>query len=301
MKATVYRLIDYLKTHRRARILAYVLGAFLLLTLILHPQGTKTFLILGMDNYDSLSAANGRNDVTMLMQIDFTRGRIKTVSFARDMFIKNEKGHDAKLNALTRSGTEDTIVEAIERNFGVAIDGWFRVNFASVVLLVDALGGARVDLTAAEANYIDRQIGQYADHPLTEGVCLLNGAQALAYARCRKLDNDIGRGARQGKLLSAMVAQTKRLTVARLVSVFATLKDMWRSSLSMGRQVHLLSQAIWLRGAKVESYGVPFEGYWRYGMSDSGVSGILPDLTDNRRLLLDALGYPPEKSAVTVK
>ena len=296
MKAMFNRFISFLKAHNRIRILLCVLGMLLLLMLFLHPQGTKTYLILGMDNYDSLDSANGRSDVTMLVQIDFTRARVKTVSFARDMFLKNEKGRDAKLNMLIRSGTEETIVETIERNFGVKIDGWFRVNFASVILLVDALGGADVELTKAEASYIDRQIGKYEDHPLGEGLCHLNGEQALTYARCRKLDNDIGRGERQSKLLSAMVDQTKRMTATNVVAVFNSLKDMWRSSLSAGEQVRLLSQAIWLRGAKVDAYGVPFEGHWWYGDSDSGISGVVPNLPENRRLLLEALGYPPEKN-----
>ena len=294
MKALFTRFSAHLRTHRKVKILLCALCILLILMLLLHPQGTKTYLILGMDNYDSLDSTNGRSDVTMLVQIDFSRSQIKTVSFARDMFLKNERDRDAKLNMLIRSGTEETIVETIERNFGVSIDGWFRVNFASVILLVDALGGADVELTSAEANYIDRQIGEYSDHPLSEGICHLNGEQALTYARCRKLDNDIGRGARQGKLLSAMVAQTKKLTIAKLVGVYHSLKDMWRSSLSAGEQVRLFSQAIWLRGAKVEAYGVPFEGHWWYGDSDSGISGVVPNLPENRRLLLEALGYPAE-------
>ena len=294
MQSIAKRILIYLKTHRAARILLGVAAVILVLIFLLHPQGTKTFLVLGMDNYLSLDDASGRSDVTMLVQIDFTNRDIKTVSFARDMFVKNERDRDAKLNMLIRSGSEQAVVDALERNFGVKIDGWFRVNFASVVLLVDALGGAQVELTSQEASYIDRMIGEYSDHPLTEGVCLLNGEQALTYARCRKLDNDIGRGARQGKLLAAMVAQTKKLTIPKIVSVYHSLKDMWRSSLNAGEQAKLLSQAIWLRGAKVQAYDVPFEDTWGYGNSDSGVSGVKANLPENRRLLLEALGYPAE-------
>lgn len=292
MKSLISRVLSFFKSHRAARILLIVAAVLLCAVLLLHPKGTKTFLIIGVDNYESLDKNNGRSDVTMLVEIDFTRSQVKTVSFARDMFIKDERDRDAKLNMIIRSGGEQALVDAVQRNFGVTIDGWFRVNFASVILLVDALGGARVELTSQEANYIDRQIGKYDDHPLTEGVCLLNGEQALTYARCRKLDNDIGRGARQGKLLSAMVAQTKKLTIPKLVGVFNSLKDMWRSSLSAGEQVTLLSQVLWLRGAKVEAYGIPFDGTWGYGNSDSGVSGVKANLPENRRLLLEALGRP---------
>ena len=36
---------------------------------------------------------------------------------------------------------------------------------------------------------------------LEAGVQVLNGDQALVFARCRKLDNDLGRGVRQGNTL----------------------------------------------------------------------------------------------------
>ncbi len=291
MKSLLMRISAFLKAHRAARIALIAAALLLAVILIIHPKGTKTFLIIGVDNYKSLDENNGRSDVTMLVQIDFTRAQIKTVSFARDMVIKDKDNRDTKLNTIIRTGGEEALVHALEQNFGLSIDHWFRVNFASVILLVDALGGARVELTSQEATYIDSHIGEYADHPLSEGPCLLNGEQALTFARCRKLDNDIGRGARQGKLLAAMVAQTKKLTIPKLVGVFNSLKGMWRSSMSAGDQAVLLSQALWLRGAKVEALTVPFDGQWQYG------KGGIVLYSANRPMLLEALGYPPEDSA----
>lgn len=271
---------------RRARIAAIALLILLALFLALHPYGTKTYLVMGIDNYGSLDAV-GRSDVMMLVQLDFTRLRISTVTFARDMMIRDSRGGTSKINTIARTSGEDALVESIEQNFGVRIDGWFRVNFASVVQLVDAIGGAKVELTSKEASYIDSTIGKYDDHPLSEGVCQLNGAQALCYARCRKLDNDIGRGQRQSKLMAAMVQSTRHMTMANVVSVFRSLKHVWRSSLSGAQQVSLLGKAIWLRGAKVSSVGVPFEGTWSYGDG-----GIKANIEKNRSMLLDALGLP---------
>ena len=282
---------SFLRAHLAARIVLGIVAAFLALWLILHPHGTKSFLILGMDNYGSLDDV-GRSDVTMLVQIDFTRAKISAVTFARDMFIENEKGYLTKINTIVRSKGEETLCDLMEKNFGVPIDGWFRVNFTSVIELVDAIGGAEVELTQAEVNYLaNKGLNVYPDNPLQEGKSRLNGAQALAYARCRKLDNDLGRGERQGKLMSAMVRQTKHLTSARIANVFSSLKHAWRSSCSIGEQVKLVFQALWLRGAKVQSIAMPFEGHWRYGSSGS-TNGVVADLQENRALLLEALGMP---------
>lgn len=278
----------FLASHKWARILVFILAGLLILSIALHPRGTKTFLLLGMDNYGSLEE-NGRSDVIMLAQVDFTDEKISAVTFARDMFIENENGKLTKINTIVKGSDEQTLCDLIYRNFGIKIDGWFRVNFTSVIELVDAIGGAQVELTAEEARYIDKNAGVYPDSPMHEGLCRLNGGQALTYARCRKLDNDIGRGQRQSKLLAAMVQQTKKMTAANLVSVFSALKHAWHSSLSLADQGLLLFKAMWLRGAEVERISMPFEGEWRYGDA-RGVSGIVADLPANRALLLHALG-----------
>ena len=299
LHAHLKKVRTYFAAHKAARIVCIAALVLLVLALAasiaLHPRGSKTFLIVGMDNYGSLDES-GRGDVTMLVQVDFTRTKISAVTFARDLFIGNENGKLTKINTIVRNHDEQALCDAIERNFGVSIDGWFRLNFTSVIELVDAIGGAEVELTAAEANYINKNAGIYPDSPITEGLCRLNGGQALTYARCRKLDNDLGRNDRQSKLLAAMVRQTRRMTAANVVSVFNSLKHAWRSSLSLSDQAGLLFKALWLRGADVERISMPFEGHWRYGSAGSA-SGIVANLDDNRALLLDALGLPPEPTA----
>ena len=287
----------YLAAHKWARIAACILAAYIVLSIVLHPLGQKTYLVLGMDNYGSLEET-GRSDVIMLAQVDFTRTKINAVTFTRDMLIENEKGRLTKINTVVRGSDEQTLCDLLYQNFGVKVDGWFRVNFTSVIQLVDAIGGAEVELTEEEVRYLNKHAGIYPKYPLKEGLSRLNGGQALTYARCRKLDSDFGRGERQGKLLAAMVKQTKRMTAANLVSVFGALKHAWRSSLSLPQQAGLLFKALWLRGAKIEHIGVPFENEWRYGDAN-GISGVIADLPANRALLLDALNLKdpePEKA-----
>lgn len=264
-------------------IVCVVAAALVLLVLIARPRGTSTYLVIGMDNYGSLDN-NNRSDVMMLVQVDFSHAKISAVTFARDLMVKNEYNHDAKLNSIIRTQEEEGLVRTLEDNFGVSIDGWFRVNFTSVIELVDAVGGAQIELTDKEARYIDREAGKYASNPLEEGLCRLNGAQALVYARCRALDSDLGRGQRQSKLVAALVAQTKQISIGQILNVYDSLKHAWRSSLSASEQVNLLWRALWLRGAQVERIGVPFEGTFRYG------TGVEANLEKNREMLLAALG-----------
>lgn len=281
----------FLARHKVLSVVAAALLIVLAALTLLHPRGTQTYLVLGMDNYGSLDET-GRSDVMMLVQLDFSRSHITSVTFARDMFITADNGREAKINTIVRMHGEDSLIASLENDFDLEIDGWFRVNFTTVIELVDALGGARVELTDKEASYITRDVGYYDEYPLSGGECLLNGAQALSYARCRQLDNDMGRGQRQSKLLSGMVESVRHMTLSRIAGVFDSLKHAWRSSLSASEQVALLAQVVWLRGAEVTTIGMPFEGTWRYGNSQNGDNGVLIKLEENTHLLHEALGLP---------
>lgn len=267
---------------------APVLAVLLAVALaVLHPHGTNAYLVLGMDNYGSLNDI-GRSDMMLLAQVDFDAEKVSAVTFARDMMIPGGFGKDVKINTIVRMHDEQTLVSAIENAFGVRIDGWFRVNFTSVIEMVDALGGVEVELTQEEADYINEYAGDYPDNPLREGTCRLCGGQALVYARCRKLDNDFGRGARQLKLVEALVKRTKQLSVGQLRGVYDSLDGAWRSSLGAAEQLGLFARALWLRGAQVERIGVPFEGTYRYGDAC-----VLADIEQNRAMLQAALGLAP--------
>ena len=281
---------SFFAAHKAARVMLAAAVILLALVLICHPHGTKTFLIMGIDNYGSLNDS-GRSDVMMLVQVGFDSGKIHAVTFARDIVVPNESGKNVKLNTVVRTQDEDALADTMNRVFDLNIDGWFRVNFSSVITIIDAMGGVEIELTDAEAHYIDNKEGVYPEYLLSEGVCRLNGAQALCYARCRKLDNDIGRGDRQTKLFSALVRQTRKMTAANVVSVVRNMNHAWRSSLSGGEQVKLVFDALWMRGAKVVRCAVPYEGYWRYGDSS-----VILNLEENVRLLHESLGLPAPKA-----
>ena len=40
---------------------------------------------------------------------------------------------------------EDALVDTMNRVFDLNIDGWFRVNFSSVITIIDAMGGVEIE------------------------------------------------------------------------------------------------------------------------------------------------------------
>ena len=276
------------------RCISTVLGAVLLLLFVIlilfRPRGQETYLIYGVDQYGSLDES-GRSDAMMLVRIDHTHRRIYAVSMARDMLIDNGHGGRTKINTIIRKESEDgsqALIDAIAQNFGVTADGWFRINFSSLVSIVDAMGGVTVTLSAEEAHYIDKNAGLWPGYPLAEGECRLCGGQALWFARCRKLDSDLGRGQRQSRLAAALVREIRHTGIHNIVGLYRSMNHAWRSSLSAGEQAKLVVRALYARRYTVKQISLPFEDTFRYG-SASGIDGILPNLEKNRELLAAAL------------
>lgn len=161
------------------------------------------------------------SDTTMVMHISADRSRITTVSIPRDLMVwlpscidadGNETGESfTQFNqAFRRGAVTDSIPhgiqctkKAVEQVSGLTIDAFVLVDFTGFVGLVNALGGVWYDV---EERIDDPQ----ADADLMPGCQLLNGAQALSYARTRKSigdGSDLGRIGRQQKLVAAMIRE----------------------------------------------------------------------------------------------
>lgn len=280
------------------KIALWILGGLLLLFALafaaVRPRGTEDYLIYGIDQYGSLDA-DGRSDAMMLVRLDHRQKKIYAVTLARDLFVAREDGRVNKINTIVRGNVDvggEALLRVIDQNFGVRPDGWVRVNFSSLVSIVDALGGVRVELTAEEARYIDRNAGWYPGYPLSQGECLLCGAQALSFVRCRHLDDDLGRGQRQSRFAAALKEALSGMRIPQLRDLYQSMNHAWRTYLSAGQQSSLLFRALFARRYSVVRLQIPFEGTWRFGNQGS-VPGILADLPENRRLLLSAFGESP--------
>ena len=270
-------------------VLAALVLFLLLLFVILAPHGKKNYLFIGMDNYGSLNET-GRSDTMLLIHLDFDSHKIGLVTFARDLLL-DYKNSDTKINTIIRFGGEDGLVSTIEDSFDLHVDGWFRINFSSLVSIIEEIGGVTVELTDAEAKYIDHSIGVYPENPLSEGPCRLNGGQALSYVRCRRLDNDFGRGNRQSKLVKALIKESRSMGIRRIIDLYNNMKHAWRSNLTDTEQFRLLCSCIFLRHAEVTRVGIPFEHMYQYKTSSTGDNGVAINLEKTVQALHESISF----------
>lgn len=168
-----------------------------------------TILITGNDSFGALDEVS-RSDVNMIVTINPLTSTILMTSIPRDAFV-TEVCDDYACNygvedKLTHTGIygADTTKDTLENLLDIDINYIFRVNFSSMIDIVDALGGIDIDVAEGMAVSIF-----YSDSTLEgvhEGQNHLNGKRALAYSRERKayLDGDVQRARNQQQVLQAM-------------------------------------------------------------------------------------------------
>jgi len=203
------------------------------------PEATPTPAITIMDDEDIINvlligeeniynATRGRADAIIVVSVNLNGGPLKMVSFQRDLFVTiPEREKDDKLNAAYAYGGSKRLVETIENNFGIDIDGYVKVNFAGFENIIDQLGGLRLSLTARESEYLNttEYISKPEERNTVAGYQTMTGSQVLGYCRVRYvptaegLTNDRGRNYRHRVVLQAIFNKYKEKSFAELATI----------------------------------------------------------------------------------
>ena len=185
--------------------------------------GPPNYLLVGSDSRanlndslgDNFAAAGGeRADVIMLVHASPTDRRVQMLSIPRDLKV-DIPGHGTnKVNAALAFGGPDLLVQTVRQATGIPIHHYVEVGFEQFADVVDTLGGVTIDFPYAAR---DAQSGL----SVGAGAQLLDGAQAVAFARSRQYEeqrsegwvkvgaSDIGRTERQQLLLAKLLSTAR--------------------------------------------------------------------------------------------
>lgn len=166
-----------------------------------------SILFVGVDDSENRGqgSENSRSDALILATLNNTTKTIKMLSIPRDSYVHIPKvGYKDKITHAHALGGTLTTIETVEELFDIPVNYYVRMNFNAFIDVVDALGGIEAEVPYAlhEKDEFDRNTVN-----LQPGLQHLNGRQALALARTRKLDSDIERGKRQQEILTAIIKQ----------------------------------------------------------------------------------------------
>jgi len=194
--------------------------------------------ISGIDQYGSISGS-GRSDVNILVVANPATGRILLVNTPRDFYVQLH-GTTGLKDKLTHAGVYgiDMSVNTVSDLYSVAIDYYLRINFDTLIRLVDLVGGVDVN-----SDY-SFSAGGYS---FSQGVNHLDGAAALAFSRERHAfaGGDRVRGQNQELVIEALIKKMSEPgQLVRFNSVLETMASGMQTSMPGDAMMALVNQQL---------------------------------------------------------
>lgn len=243
-------------------------------------------------------------DSTILVTVNIYDGTVKLSSVLRDTLVdlpsyKNHGPGRNKFNMAYQLGhSYDGIEGAMAytnltmfHNFGVEVDHNVEISFESFTKLIDYMGGIEIELTEAEAKYLNED-DLYVKYEVQPGLQYLDGMAALSYARMRKAegdsDSDIKRTARQQKVIEILFNKVRHLSLKELQGVADTLLPLITTTMTPKDVADLMIKMLpHIKDLKFEKGSIPIETtYW--GVLQEPYGSVLLFYPDQNKRLIRA-------------
>ena len=183
--------------------------------------GNFNVYISGIDTYGEISTVS-RSDVNILASVDMKNHKILLTNTPRDYYVQLH-GTTGSKDKLTHAGVYgiDMSMATIADLYETDINYYVRVNFNSLITLVDAIGGVDV--------YSDMEFGSGYNH-VNYGMNHFDGKQALYYSRQRKIymEGDRHRGQNQQQVIEAII---KKVTASNDINTYLKLLSTLENSI----------------------------------------------------------------------
>lgn len=181
------------------------------------PITKEPFIVFlsGMDVYGDMDETS-RSDVNMMACVNPTTKQVLLVSVPRDAYVEIPGITYGEKDKLTHAGMYGIqySIASMENIFDLDIDYYVRINFTSLIMMVDALGGVNVDSECAFSTYY-KQYNEATDtwsyYEYAKGINHLDGVHALAFARERMnlAGGDYQRARNQQLVIEALLEKIK--------------------------------------------------------------------------------------------
>lgn len=246
-----------------------------------YPEDSNYYnvLLIGCDKKDENSQ---RSDSMILVTIDKEHQKIKMTSFMRDLWVTIPDYGDARLNAAFSYGGAELLLETIYENFDVRINDYVMVDFEMFEKLIDGLGGVTVDITEAEADFIN----ETSHANVHSGENILDGDYALIYCRIRYLDSDFNRTQRQRKVMNSILKKTVSQNPLKTLSVMSDILPLVTTDIAPLKMTFKAFGAISFLKYGNDQFRIPTDDGYTSEMIE-GQDVLVPDLDANKEALHD--------------
>ena len=214
----------------------------------------------GMDTYNEISSAD-RSDVNIIAVVNPQSHQILLVTTPRDYYVTIPNISGRQRDKLTHAGIYgiDASMATLEQLYEMDIQFFGRVNFTSLINIVDALGGLEV----VSDEEFDTGWESGAMIHVNEGVNYFDGTGALAFCRERHAlgDGDNARGRHQQAVITAMIKKMMSPAMLRgATEIIDSVSDGVDTNFSM-EQIQSLIKTQLRKNPEWHIYSAAAEGY----------------------------------------
>ena len=244
------------------------------------PEDIINILVVGQSARGGEDAAMA--DTTILVSLNKYNDTLTLTSFLRDAYVdlpdyRDGRGtlHTCGWNKLTScyalgyswdgaGGAMKMMNDCLKINFGVEVDYNVEIDMECFITLVDILGGVGLEITQAEADYLNAD-DRYVYRDIEAGFASLCGSEALSYARMRKAegdnDSDIKRSARQRLVIEKLLDKVRHLGLKELQSVADTLLPEITTTMTPGDIIEIMTKILpVLKSVNIVGETIPVSG-----------------------------------------
>ncbi len=229
-----------------------------------------------------------RTDAMMLVSIDPADGTVTLISFPRDLYVYIPGWRMDRINTAMQRGGFEMASQTVHYNFGIPVDGWVRMNFDGFISAVDTLGGITVVPTAYMRDECRGEILTY--QPGSSYV--MDGGEALCYARMRNWGGDFDRMRRQQEVLRAIFEKLLSINgLSRVPELYSQFYNNFATDIEIAELLPLAPAAIQIGSdpSRINYYSVDRDlvDSWR---TPSGGAVLLPKRDEIQLMLKEAFG-----------
>ena len=192
-------------------------------------KSTDTFnvYISGIDTYGEINKVS-RSDVNIIMTVNPRENKILLTTIPRDSYVQLH-GTTGNKDKLTHAGIYGINMSksTIEDFLDIKIDYYVRVNFNSLIKVIDTIGGVTVNSDVAfKANGYEFVVGENK----------MDGEKALAFSRARKqfAAGDRLRGQHQQAVITAILNKVtnSKVLLTNYSQILSSLSSVFQSDMS---------------------------------------------------------------------
>lgn len=266
-------------------------------------ENVINILLIGQDSRGN--HVTKLSDTMILCTINRQEKTMVLTSFLRDLYVKmpTYEGSSYGKNRLNVAYSLGWLYhgdgagmamldQCLLENFGVQVDHNVEVDFAAFEQIVDILGGVDIELTDREAQHLNSESNW--TWSLQGGMNHLTGLQTLEYARIRALDNDFKRTERQRKVLTALLEQSRDMTISEFDTLLSTILPLVTTDMdALEITGYALAVLPILGDLQVTSQMIPQADQYHFdnaGTEEVPMSVIMPHLEAIREYLRQTIG-----------